>query len=101
MVVAVWVRRYGPRGFALGMAAFMPFFFTQFLKVAPAQVPWLLIAVVVGVSSTLLLRGVVFAERPARTLRRMVTAFRARAHALVGEIDDVLVELPARGPGRG
>ena len=38
-MVAVWVRRYGPRGFALGMAAFMPFFFTQFLKVAPAQVP--------------------------------------------------------------
>ena len=101
MVVAVWVRRYGPRGFALGMAAFMPFFFTQFLKVAPAQVPWLLIAVVVGVSSTLLLRGVVFAERPARTLRRMVTAFRARAHALVGEIDDVLVELPREGPDEG
>ncbi|MDD7921379.1 FUSC family protein [Actinomycetospora callitridis] len=101
MVVAVWVRRYGPRGFALGMAAFMPFFFTQFLKVAPAQVPWLLVAVVVGVSSTLLLRGVVFAERPARTLRRMVTAFRARAHALVGEIDDVLVELPREGPDEG
>ncbi len=101
MVVAVWVRRYGPRGFALGMAAFMPFFFTQFLKVTPAQVPWLLIAVVVGVSSTLLLRGVVFAERPARTLRRMVTAFRARAHALVSEIDDVLVELPREGPDEG
>lgn len=101
MVVAVWIRRYGPRGFALGMAAFMPFFFTQFLKVAPAQVPWLLIAVVVGVSSTLLLRGLVFAERPARTLRRMVTAFRARAHALVSEIDDVLVELPREGPDEG
>ena len=102
MVVAVWVRRYGPRGFALGMAAFMPFFFTQFLKVTPAQVPWLLDR---GgrraSSSTLLLRGVVFAERPARTLRRMVTAFRARAHALVGEIDDVLVELPREGPDEG
>ncbi|GLZ45760.1 membrane protein [Actinomycetospora sp. NBRC 106375] len=90
MVVAVWVRRYGPRGFALGMAGFMPYFFTQFLKIAPAQLPWLLVAVVVGISSTLLLRGVVFAERPARTLRRTVTAFRARAHALVDATDDVL-----------
>ncbi|GAA4812153.1 FUSC family protein [Actinomycetospora chlora] len=90
MVVAVWVRRYGPRGFALGMAGFMPYFFTQFLRIAPAQLPWLLIAAVVGIASTLLLRGVVFAERPERTLRRQVTAFRARAHALVSATDDVL-----------
>lgn len=98
MVTAVWVRRYGPRGFALGMAGFMPFFFTQFLQVAPAQVPWLLVAVVIGISSTLLLRGVVFAERPARTLRRMVTAFRARAHALVGATDVVLAAVGQGGP---
>ncbi|GAA4869614.1 FUSC family protein [Actinomycetospora straminea] len=98
IVIAVWVRRWGPRGFALGMAGFMPFFFTQFLQVAPAQVPWLLAAVVVGIASTLLLRGVVFAERPARTLRRMVTAFRARAHALVGATDTVLAGIGHGGP---
>ncbi|MEJ2864533.1 FUSC family protein [Actinomycetospora flava] len=101
MVLAVWVRRYGPRGFALGMAGFMPFFFTQFLQVAPAQVPWLLVAVVVGISSTLLLRGVVFAERPARTLRRMVTAFRARAYALVGATDALLAAIGGDGPDEG
>jgi hypothetical protein len=97
MVVAVWVRRYGPRGFALGMAAFMPFFFTQFLRVTPAQVPWLLVAVVAGVGATLLLRGVVFAERPARTLRRLVAAFRARAHAVVETTDDLLAALSGGG----
>ncbi|WP_433784530.1 FUSC family protein [Actinomycetospora sp. CA-101289] len=97
MVVAVWVRRYGPRGFALGMAGFMPFFFTQFLRVTPAQVPWLLVAVVAGIGATLLLRGVVFAERPARTLRRMVTAFRARAHAVVESTDDLLAALSDGG----
>ncbi|MEJ2888980.1 FUSC family protein [Actinomycetospora aeridis] len=101
MVLAVWVRRYGPRGFALGMAGFMPFFFTQFLRVAPAQVPWLLVAMVVGIAATLLLRGVVFAERPARTLRRMVTAFRARAHALVGATDAVLADVGRDGPDEG
>jgi len=97
IVVAVWVRRYGPRGFALGMAGFMPFFFTQFLRVAPAQVPWLLVAAATGIAATLLLRGVVFAERPARTLRRMVVAFRARAHAVVAATDDLLAAI---GHGR-
>ncbi len=101
MVVAVWVRRYGPRGFALGMAGFMPFFFTQFLQVTPTQVPWLLVAVVAGIGATLLLRGVVFAERPARTLRRLVAAFRARAHAVVETTDDLLAALPAGGSGGG
>lgn len=90
MVAAVYVRRFGPRGFALGQAAFMAFFFTQFLKVQPAQVPALCVAVVAGLGSTLLLRGVVFAERPERTLRRLVDAFRARAYEMVQRVDDVL-----------
>jgi hypothetical protein len=90
MVAAVYVRRFGPRGFALGMGAFMPFFFTQFLQAKPAQLPALGVAVVVGLGSTLLLRSVVFSERPERTLRRLVDAFRARAHELVLRVDDVL-----------
>lgn len=93
MIAAVWVRRYGPRGFALGQAAFITFFFTQFLRVQPTQLPWLLVAVTIGIGSTLLLRGVVFAERPERTLRRLVAAFRGRAHALLGAVDDVLAHL--------
>ena len=36
-MVAVYLRRFGPRGFALGMAAFMPFFLTQFLQVTVAR----------------------------------------------------------------
>jgi uncharacterized membrane protein YgaE (UPF0421/DUF939 family) len=90
MVAAVYVRRFGPRGFALGMAAFMPFFFTQFLQAKPAQIPALCVAVVVGLGSTLLLRSVVFSERPERTLRRLVDAFRARAHEMILRVDDVL-----------
>ncbi|MDL5154901.1 FUSC family protein [Actinomycetospora termitidis] len=92
MIAAVYVRRFGPRGFALGMAAFMPFFFTQFLQAKPPQVPALCVAVVIGLSSTLLLRGFLFAERPERTLRRLVDAFRARAHEMVLRVDEVLAE---------
>ena len=86
MVGAVYVRRYGPRGFALGQIAFMTFFFTQFLQAQPSQLPWLIVAVLFGLAATLLLRGVVFAERRERTLRRLVAAFRARAFAVLGSV---------------
>jgi Fusaric acid resistance protein-like len=82
-VAAVYVRRFGPRGFALGMAGFNPYFFTQFLQARIAELPWLLVAGVVGLGSTLLLRGYVFAEREDRTLARLLRAFRARVHGLV------------------
>lgn len=99
MVGAVYVRRFGPRGFALGQGAFMAFFFTQFLKAQPAQVPALCLAVLVGIGSTLLLRCVVFADRPERTLRRLVDAFRARAHEMVLRVDDVLEAAQETDPG--
>ena len=82
-MAAVYVRRFGPRGFALGMAGFMPYFFTQFLQARPAELPWLLVAAVTGLGATLLLRGYVFAERDDRTLARLLRAFRAHVHGLV------------------
>lgn len=95
MAGAVWVRRFGPRGFALGMAAFMPYFFTQFLQASAAELPWLLLAAAVGIASTLLLRGWLLAEKPERVLDRLVRAFRARVHAVVEAVADVLAD----GPG--
>jgi hypothetical protein len=95
MMVAVYVRRFGPRGFALGMAAFLPFFLTQFLRPTAAQLPWLLLAASTGIGSTLLLRGWVFAERAERALDRIVRAFRAQLHALVGAVADLLAAPPA------
>ncbi|WP_217238308.1 FUSC family protein [Streptomyces sp. AC555_RSS877] len=41
----VYARRWGPRGHALGIFAFMNFFITQFLHAAPAQLPELYTAV--------------------------------------------------------
>ncbi len=93
-MVAVYIRRFGPRGFALGMAAFMPFFLTQFLHVTVAQLPWLLLAAATGIGATLLLRGWAFAERPERTLDRLVRAFRAHLHALVESVADLLAAAP-------
>ncbi|MEU6058895.1 FUSC family protein [Streptomyces sp. NPDC047097] len=41
----VYARRWGPRGHALGVFAFMTFFVTQFLHTAPGQLPELYAAV--------------------------------------------------------
>jgi len=94
MVTAVYIRRYGPRGNALGMAAMMGYFFTQFLKAAVGQIPFLLVAAAVGIGSTLLLRGWVFAENPGRTVERMTRAFRAHVHRLVEATADLLAAAP-------
>ncbi|MFC5952435.1 FUSC family protein [Pseudonocardia lutea] len=94
MMVAVWIRRYGPRGMALGMAMFNTYFFTQFLQARPAQLPSLLLAVGVGIGATLLLRGWVFAEKPEKVLDGLLRAVRAHVHALALAVIDVL-EAPA------
>ncbi|CAM5303066.1 FUSC family protein [Streptomyces spiroverticillatus] len=41
----VYARRWGPRGHALGIFAFMTFFMTQFLHAVPAQLPELYTAI--------------------------------------------------------
>jgi hypothetical protein len=46
---AVYARRWGPRGHALGVFAFMTFFVTQFLRTVPAQIPELYSSVVLAV----------------------------------------------------
>ena len=95
-VAAVYVRRFGPRGFALGMAGFMPYFFTQFLQAKVAELPWLVVAAATGLGSTLLLRGFVFAEQDEKTLVRLVGALRAHVHAVVVSVAGLLAA--AGGP---
>lgn len=90
MIVAVWIRRYGPRGFALGMAMFMPYFFTQFLQAKVAQLPWLMLAAAVGIGSTLLVRCWLLTEDPDKVLQRLLRAFGAHVHAVTTAVIDVL-----------
>lgn len=45
VLAGVYARRWGPRGHALGVFAFMSFFTTQFLHAVPAQLPELFTAV--------------------------------------------------------
>lgn len=74
---AVWVRRYGKRGTALGMVAFIAYFFTLFLRATPSQIPELSGAIVLGVAMTLLVRTAILPERPRLEIRRLASALRA------------------------
>ena len=90
MMAGVYIRRFGPRGFALGMAAVMAYFFSQFLGAQVSGLPWLVVTAVFGVGSALLVRGYLFADKPEDTLVRLVRAFRARVHALVFAVSELL-----------
>jgi hypothetical protein len=84
MMAAVYVRRFSPRGMALGMVAFISYFFALFLHATVAQLPALAIAVIIGVACSLLMRTIVVRDRPERELARVLRAFRARLGAVIG-----------------
>lgn len=81
--VAVYLRRYAPRGFAVGMVAFMVFFFSLFIHATVELLPRLLFAVVVALCCSALSHFVLVPRRPRLNLRRIVIAFRARLAQLV------------------
>nr|WP_203687492.1 FUSC family protein [Streptomyces sp. SID14515] len=52
MGAGVYARRWGPRGHALGVFAFMTFFAAQFLHTVPGQLPELYLAVVLSLCAS-------------------------------------------------
>jgi uncharacterized membrane protein YccC len=90
MVAGVYIRRFGPRGFALGMAAVMAYFFSQFLGAQVSALPWLVITAAIGVGSALLVRGYLLVDKPEQTLDRLLRAFRARIHGLIYAVAELL-----------
>ncbi len=83
---SVYIRRYGPRGFAVGMVCVLAFFFSLFLRAAFTQLPWLLFALAVTTLSTYVLRFYIFPDRPQGAFRNGVAAFRARQRLIVSTI---------------
>ncbi|HEX5256655.1 MAG TPA: FUSC family protein [Mycobacterium sp.] len=75
---AAYVRRFGARGRALGMVAFMSYFFTLYLHARLAELPWMIGAVAVGTVCTYVMNAYVMPDRPERVLRATIRALRAR-----------------------
>jgi uncharacterized membrane protein YccC len=75
---AVYARRFGPRGRSLGLVGFMAYFFTLYLQATPAELPWLVGAVLVGTVCSFVMAVYVLPDRPEGVLRANVRALRAR-----------------------
>ncbi len=78
-VLAVWLQRFGPRGVALGMLAFISYFIGLFLRLTPDQIPWAALSIAIGTGSGALVRFLALRDRPDREVPRMLRAVRARA----------------------
>ena len=87
---AVYIRRFDARGRALGMVAFMAYFFTLYLRASLSELPWLFGAVLVGTLCTFVMSNYVLPDRPERVLRATVRSLRARMAIVVDTTADAL-----------
>jgi hypothetical protein len=91
MFAAVAVRRFGIPFFFYGFMGWMGYFFAVFLHATPTMLPQLIVAVVVA-TAWVLLSITVLRTNPARTVRRTIQAFDARARSLARACADLLAE---------
>ena len=87
---AVYARRYGPRGRALGMVAFMAYFFTLYLRATTGELPWLIGAVLIGTVCSIVMTAVVLPDRPEGVLRATVRSLRARMAIVIDTTAEAL-----------
>src|SRR5690625_4404554 len=97
MFVAVLVRRFGPAFFFLGFMLWIGYFFASFLQARLIMLPFLIKAVAISSLWTLLLSLTILRPNPARTLRRTVNSFDARARGLLRVCAELLQT--TGGPG--
>lgn len=88
--LAVAARRFGPRGQALGMIAFMTLFLSLFFHAPVAQLPWVITSVVVAALTSYGVRVWLVPDRPTASLRRTFAAFRRSIALLLADFSDAL-----------
>jgi uncharacterized membrane protein YccC len=88
--IAVYVRRFGPRGTALGMVTFMAYFFSLYLRAQFAELPWLIGATVIGTLCSYLWNALLMPDRPKSVLRANIRSLRARMAIVVDTTADTV-----------
>ncbi|WP_189307699.1 FUSC family protein [Streptomyces albospinus] len=91
---AVYARRFGDRGMALGLIGFQVYFVSLFVHATVPTLPELYLTLAVAFVCSAVVRFAVVPETPEGTLRRLREAFRARLAQLVA----THVELVDAGP---
>ncbi len=87
---AVYVRRFGPRGTALGMVTFMSYFFSLYLRAKFSELPWLIGATLVGSLCSFIWSAYLMPDRPESVLRESIRALRARMAIVVDTTADIV-----------
>lgn len=80
---AVYARRFGDRGNALGLIGFQIYFMSLFVGATVSTLPGLYLVLTVAFASSALVRFVIVYETPAGILERLREAFRVRLAQLV------------------
>ncbi|MGW7610893.1 FUSC family protein [Streptomyces sp. NPDC054766] len=88
--VAVYCRRYGDRGTALGLIGFQIYFISLFLGAGVADLPGLYATLAIAFACSAVARFVLVVETPERVLKRLRKAFRARVGQLVSAQAELL-----------
>ncbi|MFI8260723.1 FUSC family protein [Streptomyces sp. NPDC085665] len=94
LFVTVYVRRYGPRGTALGMNGFQMYFVMQFVPLPADQLPMLWAALAIAFACGAVVRFVLLRTSPARSFVRLRRSVRAC-------LEDVAEALAALAGGDG
>lgn len=87
--IATYVRRFGPRGLAMGMIGFFAFFNALFFHAQLAQIPALIGAIVVAICIAYVVRFVLIRDRPDLDLRRFVRSFQKTVAIVLWELTDL------------
>jgi uncharacterized membrane protein YgaE (UPF0421/DUF939 family) len=88
--LAVYLRRFGPRGTALGMVTFMSYFFSLYLRAQFSELPWLIGATVIGTLCSFVWSVFLMPDRPESVLRENIRSLRARMAIAVDTTADTL-----------
>ncbi|MEU6532535.1 FUSC family protein [Streptomyces sp. NPDC046928] len=87
---AVYLRRFGDRGTALGLIGFQTYFVALFVGATPDGLPELYAAAAVAFGCSALMRFALIPETPVGVLERLRSAFRARMAQLLSAQLDLL-----------
>ncbi|MEU5364092.1 FUSC family protein [Streptomyces sp. NPDC005925] len=88
--VAVYGRRFGDRGTALGLVGFQTYFLSLFVGAEASGLPGLYAVICVAFASSAAMRFAIVPQTPAGVLERLRQAFRARLAQLVSAQLDLL-----------
>ncbi|MEU1039419.1 FUSC family protein [Streptomyces sp. NPDC005907] len=93
---AVYSRRFGDRGTALGLIGFQVYFVSLFVQADSGTLPGLCLTLVLAFACSAAARFGLVAETPERILKRLREAFRARLAQLVSAQTELLDAGPDR-----